>query len=389
MTTPTDSTSSEGAGVTLSLCMIVRDSERTLRQALASAQPFMDEMIVVDTGSTDATRQLAQDLDARVFDFPWRDDFSAARNYSLNQATGDWIFWMDADDVLPPESGRTLRQVITEHPARDAAFWVTVEQQLTDENERTKVTRHGHVKLFPRHPEIRFRYRVHEQVADSIRQLGLARKMSGAVIRHTRRDTPQATAARMERNLRLLKLDLADLPDDPVIHLHLAMTYLGLPDHADDAVEYAQRCLQGLPPDSSARSHAYLVLAKAQRQAGDPDAEFQTCLEAHRESPDNAVILLILGGLYERRGGLQDAAGCYRRVIDSGKLQISMQHDPDILSRSAVSLGRLYIRMGRRGQAETVWREFLERHPEAILVQQALKQSSFEPYSARTTNSKS
>jgi hypothetical protein len=84
--------------------MIVRNAERSFRRALSSALPFVDEIVVVDTGSADKTRQIAKELGARLFDFAWRDDFSAARNYSLQQATGDWIFWMDADDVLPESS---------------------------------------------------------------------------------------------------------------------------------------------------------------------------------------------------------------------------------------------------------------------------------------------
>src|SRR4051794_39069341 len=89
----------------VSLCMIVRDAEDSLPAALSSAWSYMDEVVVVDTGSADRTRTIAEGLGARVSDFPWCDDFSAARNHSLAQATGDWIFWMDADDVLPPESG--------------------------------------------------------------------------------------------------------------------------------------------------------------------------------------------------------------------------------------------------------------------------------------------
>src|SRR5437867_1951318 len=116
---------------TLSVCMIVRDAERSLAAALQSARPFVDEMVVVDTGSVDATRRIAEEHGARLFDFAWCDDFSAARNYSLDQATGDWIFWMDADDVLPPEGGRELRQAIAKCAERDAAFWVTVEEAAT------------------------------------------------------------------------------------------------------------------------------------------------------------------------------------------------------------------------------------------------------------------
>jgi glycosyltransferase involved in cell wall biosynthesis len=110
----------------LSLCMIVRDGERTLGRALASARNFVDEIVVVDTGSTDRSREIVAEQEAKVFDFAWCDSFSAARNHSLARATGDWIFWMDADDVLLPASGAELRRVIESCPDRNAAFWVNV-----------------------------------------------------------------------------------------------------------------------------------------------------------------------------------------------------------------------------------------------------------------------
>src|SRR5436190_450999 len=148
---------------TLSLCLIVRDGERSLAAALHSARPFMDEMVVVDTGSVDGSREIARQMGARLYEFPWCDDFSAARNYSLDQATGDWIFWMDADDILPPESGQELRRLVAGCPGRDTAFLITVVERKQRQRGQRAETGHGHVKLFPRHPGIRFRYRIHEQ----------------------------------------------------------------------------------------------------------------------------------------------------------------------------------------------------------------------------------
>src|SRR5690606_5348800 len=97
------------ARATISLCMIVRDNAQTLPAALESIRPFVDEMIVVDTGSVDATPEIAKSLGAKVFEFPWCDDFARARNESLKYATGDWLFWMDSDDTIPAECGRKLR----------------------------------------------------------------------------------------------------------------------------------------------------------------------------------------------------------------------------------------------------------------------------------------
>ena len=99
----------------LSLCMIVRDSSRTLPSCLESIRPWVDEMVVVDTGSVDETPAIVESFGGRLFHFSWCDDFSAARNESLRHAQGEWIFWMDSDDTIPPECGRKLRRVVLQN----------------------------------------------------------------------------------------------------------------------------------------------------------------------------------------------------------------------------------------------------------------------------------
>src|SRR5262252_4050456 len=89
---------------TLALCVIAKNEERFIRECLESARDFVDEMIVVDTGSTDRTREIARECGARVEEFVWCDDFAAARNASIDAATTDWILVLDADERLDPAS---------------------------------------------------------------------------------------------------------------------------------------------------------------------------------------------------------------------------------------------------------------------------------------------
>ncbi|MED4877138.1 glycosyltransferase [Anoxybacillus geothermalis] len=89
--------------ITISLCMIVKNEEDVLARCLDSVQHLVDEIVIVDTGSTDRTKEIARSYTARVIDFPWSDDFSAARNFSFSHAAMDYIFWLDADDILPAE----------------------------------------------------------------------------------------------------------------------------------------------------------------------------------------------------------------------------------------------------------------------------------------------
>lgn len=94
--------------VTISLCMIVKDEEETLGRCLESVKGIPDEIIIVDTGSTDKTKEIAAHNKAKIYDFAWIDDFAAARNFSFAQATQDYIFWLDADDILFAEDRAKL-----------------------------------------------------------------------------------------------------------------------------------------------------------------------------------------------------------------------------------------------------------------------------------------
>lgn len=104
---------------TISLCMIVRNEEKVLARCLESVRGCVDEIVIVDTGSSDATKEIAARYTDRIYDFEWIDDFSAARNYAFEQATGDYLLWLDADDVLLPGrrrgaaalQGRTARRL--------------------------------------------------------------------------------------------------------------------------------------------------------------------------------------------------------------------------------------------------------------------------------------
>ena len=93
---------------TISLCMIVKNEEDVLERCLSGASPLADEIIIVDTGSTDRTKEIAARFTDHVYDYPWQDDFAAARNFAFSKAACDYQLWLDADDVIPPDSLQKL-----------------------------------------------------------------------------------------------------------------------------------------------------------------------------------------------------------------------------------------------------------------------------------------
>lgn len=148
---------------TLSLSMIVKNEEATIERVLACAKTFCDEMIVVDTGSTDRTVELAEQMGAKVFHFEWIDDFSAARNYSLAQCTMDWVIWLDADDVVTPECQQRFKE-LKENVLNDSinAVWIPYHYWYDAHGNCTFINRRE--RMFRRSVGFRWFHPVHEVV---------------------------------------------------------------------------------------------------------------------------------------------------------------------------------------------------------------------------------
>jgi glycosyltransferase involved in cell wall biosynthesis len=139
----------------ISLCMIVKDEETLLPRCLSSIQGVVDEIIVVDTGSTDRTVAIAQSFGASVYHHPWQDDFAAARNESVRYAHGDWILVLDADETLLSDCIPALRQAITSPHC--LAVTLLRKEIGAQQNPYTLVSR-----LFRRLPQIQFQRPYHE-----------------------------------------------------------------------------------------------------------------------------------------------------------------------------------------------------------------------------------
>ncbi|MCX6961293.1 MAG: glycosyltransferase family 2 protein [Verrucomicrobia bacterium] len=186
----------------ISLALIARDEETHIERCLKSASGLAAEMIVVDTGSNDRTKEIAITCGARVLDFPWIDDFSAARNEALEAARGRWILVLDADEYLPPASVEAIRALTSSADAADRAYHL-VNKSSTDEG-RTGISGLI-VRLFPNDPHVRYEWPVHEQVVTSLQRANIPIENTGIEIIHTGYSSPEVNAAKQQRNLRILE----------------------------------------------------------------------------------------------------------------------------------------------------------------------------------------
>ncbi|MBK6742860.1 MAG: glycosyltransferase [Hydrogenophilales bacterium] len=242
--------------VRLSAALIVRDEERFLEGCLKSLSGRVDEVVVVDTGSTDRSKQIARDLGARLFDYAWQNDFASARNHAIDQTQGTWILYIDADERLTEFDGATVGTLLNDpgHICYSVGFRPAV-----------GFSRYREYRLFRKHPDLRFRGSVHESVVPALEELCATGHWhighSPVAIDHLGYEGD--LRHKHERNLPLLR---ARLERDPW-HIYswdqLGLTLLGLDDAvgAEATWRHAIEIIRALPRTSDVESLPYQHLA--------------------------------------------------------------------------------------------------------------------------------
>jgi hypothetical protein len=290
----------------VSLCMIVKNVESCIGKCLGSVADLVDEMIVVDTGSTDRTREVASQLGARVLDFTWVDSFAAARNESFRHARGEWILWPDADEWFDEQNRQRLRQLLANLPRENVALLMCQYSQL--EHGPHTVPTVDHPRLFRNHHELRWTHRVHEQILPSLRQLGAQLCKTDIRITHDGFADPSRQQAKIERNRRLLELELSENPTDAFVLFNLGAVALGS-GQADRALAYLGKSLETCQPSDTLFPKAHALTVRAHHQLGCKKEALAACCAA-LELPgldNNAELLFWKGILCRERGELAEA----------------------------------------------------------------------------------
>jgi Glycosyl transferase family 2 len=250
----------------LSLCMIVRNEAANLPACLDSVAGLADDIVVVDTGSTDATRDIARAHGARVIDAPWTGDFAAARNLALAAALGEWILVLDADELLPHASRIRIRELISA-PAH-SAYNLVQKNRLV---EGTHVSVHI-VRLFPNDPRVRFERPIHEQVNTSLERACIRIVDTDIVFDHSGYASVTVLAGKTERNRRIIEDALAREPDgDPNLRYYYASTFFDTKQFPAAAREYEECARRSAANRKRLERAATLKAAQAWFLAGEFD----------------------------------------------------------------------------------------------------------------------
>lgn len=247
----------------ISLCMIVKNEENNLRRCLASVVGAVDEIIVVDTGSSDGTVQVAKEFGALVHFFPWNGSFSDARNASLELATGDWILFLDADEELAGESREVLHRLVQDESVE--GYFVKIVNYLGHEG-WVETCPDLVFRLFKNRRDYRFRGAIHEQIVDVILEKNHRARYQVAedlvILHYGYLEQQIQEKDKKNRNLTIIQQEVSRDPENRLLRYHYGVELYRAGRYEEAAAELL-RAASGLDPQTIylPKLLRYLVLA--------------------------------------------------------------------------------------------------------------------------------
>jgi glycosyltransferase involved in cell wall biosynthesis len=349
--------------ILLSAALIVKNEANFLPACLASLQGIVDEVVVVDTGSTDRTREIAESGGARVFDFPWTGDFSAARNHGLEHCTSEWILYIDADERIRPGSVTNLGAELASnshvayqvllHPLQGfTSFWI--------------------LRLFRNEPAIRFRGVIHENLWPAVQEYRAANGgevgNSGLILDHDGYEGNQER--KNQRNLPLLLKNIEQDPNRVYSWCHLANIYTELQkfDLAEqawtNALQVVRKKRRLLPEDVL----PYTGLIQRGNEVGrDVSALLD---EARDRFPSNLNLEWQRGRAFMREGKFETAIDVFKGLVavgSAGEYDHSVAYDLRLFHVfSYDSLAVCYFRLARYSESRHYYELASQHDPQNL-----------------------
>ncbi len=322
----------------LSVSLIVRNVADRLRPTLESIRDIADEIFVLDTGSTDDTKQIALEYTSQVHETKWNDDFSEARNACWPHLKGKWVLWLDAGETLDPADAVALKQQLIESPECNTAYllYVQVEKSGADVSGE-QVAR---VRLVPNREGIAFRGRVNEEMISSLRELGIGfDSLPFAIRRGQWHCLPSVKARRAKRNATLADIEVRSSgPSAGVLNL-IGQAFHDLAENKQ-AREFFEKSILIAEKGSVDMLEAYYgCLAAISEGGGTREEQAEICLKGLEEFPVDKQLLCAIGGYLHTEGKLDLAIRSYRTAVEHGVVNGLAWHLKEIDEIAVACLG--------------------------------------------------
>ncbi|MEW5705489.1 MAG: tetratricopeptide repeat protein [Actinomycetota bacterium] len=351
----------------LSLAMIVRDEADNLGRCLKSVQGVVDEIIVVDTGSTDNSVVIAKKFGAKVIHYKWEDDFSAARNVSLDHATGEWVMFLDADEELVSEDIDELKKVL-EDTEREGFYFNLL--SFIGEKEEDGAVVNIAFRLWRNKPEYRFTGAIHEQIVAKVQSHNPNIGFTGIRINHYGYLTKITKEKdKIQRNLNILLKEVEKYPDDPFVRFNLGVEYLRLKDYVKALDQYKKAFANLTGLDVAYASMLVRNIALCLKELGRYEEALKILQDAKEAYPDYTDLFYLEGLVYLEKRDFMSAIECLKTSLamgPAGKVHISQSGVSGYMAANA--LGGAYRAIGDEKEAIASYKKALEDNPRDCLT---------------------
>ncbi|MCQ4937340.1 MULTISPECIES: TPR domain-containing glycosyltransferase [Anaerotignum] len=323
----------------ISLCMIVKNEEKYIAQCLKSVALLVDEIIIVDTGSTDNTITIANEYQAKIFQHPWENDFGKARNYSLAQATGDWILVLDADESLYIEDIQKLKDILQRTKANGIGLKF---HNFIDEGSEENYNTHMGVRIFKNH-YFHYQGAIHEQLLPINNTIAIDIETTDVRVRHFGYLKSNSGKKKRERNIPIIQKLLDKNPQDSFQLFNMGNEYMSDDDY-NKALFYFEKAYEN--KDVTLAYCPHLIFRRA------------ICLNYLKRNEESLAILgegimlypkcidyeYLRGRIYKSHKKYTLAIESFEKCISSGAAPLNLTFLSDTEGfRSFVELGHIYF----------------------------------------------
>jgi len=355
----------------LSVALIVRDAADALHETLASVQAIADEIVVVDTGSSDPTREVAEQFGARVVRHAWKDDFSEARNACKKHLSGKWVYWLDVGEHMSAEDVTALGQFVRRDAKENKAYAMIV--RVPPSRPGSAAEQVARIRLVPNHPLVQYRGRVRETLAESLAaaQIELD-SLSLRIVRGSREHDPEIKTERARRNIRLSEMEIRE--HGPSAHLLncLGDAFQTLEDNPR-AREFFRHALAASRHGSVEMLEAYYGLITSPDPGEDKNEEpLSLCVQALEAFPLDAQLLCAMGGYLHAQGRSDLALRAYRTAYQHGQVNPMVWHVGEVREIAAICNCVALQADNRPQEAEAILKDALQGNKSSVRLRRHL-----------------
>jgi tetratricopeptide (TPR) repeat protein len=343
--------------------MIVRDEARTLDTAIGSVRTIADEIVVLDTGSTDRTVEIAEAAGATVHHAGWNDDFAAARNACLQHVRGEWVLWLDGSERLEDASAESLRRFVDDEVDPDKLYMVMVEIPPLDPAGSAEQA--ARVRLMPNDPGLRFAGRLRESVRGAAEKAGMEIDMApGRIIRHALQHDPRRRAAKARRDLELTAIEERQSGRlDPGLLIARGDAYANLDSPEPARAAYLAAIASAARGSTEMLDAYYGLLPTFDHDPAHRQQQLKTCLQALEVYPLDSQLLFAVGNYTQMQNRIDLARRSFEAAAQFGQVDLETWHLKELAEVVAVCLSVVQQLEGADDDARATLVAAVHRHP--------------------------